>query len=197
MTDLSDSYSPQWLYLDEFARALRPDVELTDDYSTFEPTPDTEEAAEVKAAIALLVRDRIIANGKLNEAEFRFLEGKPDLTTTAWVNQLAADDFNWRQSHLIAGVDTTKPKGRLHDHIGLLIEIAASALQYFGKQADTARRTPPEQTRTAGLIEKLFSEGIPPELGPADILKRLNDHIGTKGRLISKDTLRRVLDKRK
>jgi len=196
MTDISDSYSPQWLYLEEFARALKPDVRLTDDYFTFEPTPDTDDVAELKAAIALLVRDRIITNGKLNEAEFRFLEGKPDLTTTAWVNQLSAEDFNWRQSQLIAGVDTTKPKGRLHDHIGLLIEIAASALQYFGKPTDTARRTPPEQKRTAGLIEKLFSDGIPPELGPADILKRLNDHIGARGRPITKDTLRRVLKRK-
>lgn len=199
MTDLSDSYSPQWLYLDEFARALRPEVELTDDYSTFEPTPDTEDAAEVKAAIALLVRDRIITNGKLNEAEFRFLEGKPDLSTTFWVNQLTPEDFSWRHSHLIAGVDNTKHKGRLHDHIGLLIEIAASALQYFGEPAAKPRRNSPEQTRALTVLREIYGDTFPTrgKVTDKDLVRAVNAKLDKSERALEKDTVLRAAGRRR
>lgn len=152
---LSESYSPRWLYLHEFALALA--------------LPGTDED-ELKDAIALLIRDRLIVDGRLNEAEFRFLEGRPDLRTTAWVNTLTSDDFNWTLSQMIAGVDTTKPKGRLHDHIGLLIEIAASTLRYFGEPAKEPRRKPGPRSKVdwetvfdALKIECTDRGGVPSE----------------------------------
>jgi hypothetical protein len=54
-------------------------------------------------------------------------------------------------------------------------------------------RTPPEQARASAILQTLFGGIIPPELGFGDLLKRVNDHVGTKGRPISKDTLRRTL----
>ncbi len=118
MNSLVERYQPRWLYLHEFALALAP--------------PDTDEA-DIKDAVALLIRDRLIVDGRLNEAEFRFLEGQPDLRTTAWVNKLTSDDFNWALSEMLAGVDTSKPRSRISDTFGLLIEIASSALNYFGE----------------------------------------------------------------
>ena len=56
------------------------------------------------------------------------------------------------------------------------------------------KRTPPEQTRALAIIQALFGDTIPPELGPADLLQRLNAHVGSKARPITKDTLRRALD---
>jgi hypothetical protein len=54
-------------------------------------------------------------------------------------------------------------------------------------------RTPPEQTRAIAILQALFGDIIPPELGFGDLLKRVNNHVGTKARPISKDTLRRAL----
>jgi hypothetical protein len=54
-------------------------------------------------------------------------------------------------------------------------------------------RTPPEQKRTKAILDELFSDGIPAALGPSDVLKRINDHIGKDGRPVTKDTLNRVL----
>jgi hypothetical protein len=115
MSGLVDCYLPKWLYLQEFMDAL----------------PGNDDA-DKHIAIALLVRDRIIVDGHLNEAEFRFLEGKPDLRTSAWVARLTADDFWWSTSQMLAGVDTSKPGSRVSDSVGLLIEIASTALDHFG-----------------------------------------------------------------
>jgi hypothetical protein len=120
---LIDRYLPRWLYLHEFALSLPSDDE-----------------ADLKAAIALLVRDRLIVDGHLNEIEFRFLEGKPDLRTTAWVNKLSTEDFNWATSAMLAGVDTSKPGARVSDSVGILIEIAASALEHFEGKGNPPRR---------------------------------------------------------
>jgi hypothetical protein len=114
VSSLLDQYQPRWLYLHEFGEAL----------------PSADEG-ELKEAIALLVRDRLVVDGKLNEHEFRFLEGKPDMSTSAWLNKLSTDDFNWATSEMLAGVDTSKPGSRVSDHFGLLIEIAADCLDYF------------------------------------------------------------------
>ena len=54
-------------------------------------------------------------------------------------------------------------------------------------------RTPPEQTRALAILQTLFRGIIPPELGFGDLLKRINNHFGTKARPIGKDTLRRAL----
>jgi len=115
MNSLVDCYRPKWLYLQEFMDAL----------------PGNDDA-DKRLAIALLVRDRIIVDGCLNEAEFRFLEGKPDLRTSAWVARLTPDDFGWKTSQMLAGVDTSKPGSRVSDSVGLLIEIASTALDHFG-----------------------------------------------------------------
>jgi hypothetical protein len=120
---LIDRYLPRWLYLHEFALSLPSDDE-----------------ADLKDAIALLVRDRLIVDGHLNENEFRFLEGKPDLRTTAWVNKLSTEDFNWATSEMLAGVDTSKPGARVSDSVGILIEIAASALEHFEGKGNPPRR---------------------------------------------------------
>ena len=70
-----------------------------------------------------------------------------------------------------------------------------AAPQEKPKQPAEARvpRTPPEQARATAILQTLFGDMIPPELGFGDLLKRLNDYIGTKGRPIEKDTLRRAL----
>ena len=78
MNSLIECYQPRWLYLKEFSDAL-----------------PGEDESEKREAIALLVRDRLIVDGRLNEQEFRFLEGKPGLRTFAWVERLTADDFQW------------------------------------------------------------------------------------------------------
>jgi hypothetical protein len=202
VNSVADRYQPRWLFLDEFAGALRPGIAFNK--FSFEPTPDSEEQTDVKDAIALLVRDRIIVDGRLNEAEFRFLEGKPDLRTTAWVNQLTADDFNWSLSHIIAGVDTTKSKGRLHDHIGLLIEIAASALAYFGQTPEAARRSPqeiqdgPEVRRAKAVLKKLYDDRIPSaeQLTDGDLHKAVNQAREKDAREISKTTILRASGRR-
>jgi len=54
-------------------------------------------------------------------------------------------------------------------------------------------RTPPEQARAQAILQTLFGNTRPPELGFSDLLKRINDHIGKTGRPITKDTLRRTL----
>jgi hypothetical protein len=64
MNSLIECYQPRWLYLTEFSDAL----------------PGADES-EKREAIALLVRDRIIVDGHLNEAEFRFLEGNGHQTS--------------------------------------------------------------------------------------------------------------------
>jgi len=152
VSDPLDRYQPRWLYLHEFGEAL----------------PCTDEA-ELKDAIAVLVRDRLIVDGKLNEHEFRFLEGAPDLRTAAWINKLTAEDFNWADSQLLAGVDTSKPGSRVSDHVGLLIEIAADCLNYFAAEegeigsrtsagTPKPRRTSPEAARALKAIKAIYGK---------------------------------------
>jgi hypothetical protein len=129
MNPLIERYRPRWLYLHEFAGALG------------QAAPHATDI-EIADAIALLVRDRLIDDGKLNDREFRFLEGKPDLRTTAWLNLLEAGDFNWSESQMLAGVDTTKPGTRVSDHAGLLIEIAESCIDHFEDNKPRATREP-------------------------------------------------------
>jgi hypothetical protein len=124
VSSLVDRYLPRWLYLHEFALSLPSDDE-----------------ADLKDAIALLIRDRLMVDGHLNEIEFRFLEGKPDLRTTAWINKLSTSDFNWATSEMLAGVDTTKPGARVSDSVGILIEIAASAVEHFEDRGKPPRRS--------------------------------------------------------
>lgn len=184
MSDLLSRYVPRWLYLHEFALSLENDDE-----------------DELKEAIALLVRDRLIVDGSLNEREFRFLEGKPDLRTTAWINKLSANDFNFATSELIAGVDTTRAGSRVSDAVGILIEIAASALVYFGEAPEAARRSPqdgPELRRAKAVLKKLYGDRIPSaeHLTDGDLHKAVNQAREKDMREMSKTTILRAASRR-
>jgi hypothetical protein len=176
-----DRYQPRWLYLHEFCLSLGGD--------------EADEDA-LKDAIALLVRDRLIVDGKLNEHEFRFLEGKPDLRTSAWINDLCVDDFNWATSEILAGVDTTEPRTRPSDTIGILIEIASCAVRYFGEPASEPRRDRdgPQVIRAKVLLEKVFGCVEPPRSQTTDsmLVKKVTDAIPTGDQPISRDSILRA-----
>jgi hypothetical protein len=176
VSSLLDQYQPRWLYLHEFGEAL----------------PSADEG-ELKEAIALLVRDRLVVDGKLNEHEFRFLEGKPDLRTAAWINNLRAEDFNWADSQLLAGVDTSKAGTRVSDHVGLLIEIAADCLDYFapsGKEhpRQGLRLPSPNDAKIRDEVRATYDEAErsgskPPNT--AELGKLVSNSLKTKGYFVA------------
>ena len=167
MSALVYAYSPRWLYLDEFAIALE--------------QPGCEEN-DLKEAIALLVRDRLIVDdGRLNESDFRFLEGRPDLRSMAWVNNIEARDFAWAHSQIIAPLDSTKRKWEANNHTRLLIEISASALDLF-RLPDGAVRKEPRRKKTSYEQDRIRDAVIatygkipsPREASTQAIFKKIN-----------------------
>jgi hypothetical protein len=177
---LSESYTPQWLYLREFMDAL-----------------GSTDENEMKDAVLLLIRDRLVFDGKIDERHFRFLAGKPQIDDATWLAELAHEDIAWGDSCI---------RARPADPLALqpqwfLIEIATAALSLFGHTSKTKvkpTRTPPEQIRASAALRDLFGDSVPTrgEMTDGYLLKMLNDHIGNKGRPITKDTLARATGRR-
>jgi hypothetical protein len=189
VNDLIRRYQPRWLYLHEFADALRRiESKVTDD--------------DIAEAITLLVRDRLVEDGRLNEREFRFLEGKPDVRTTAWLSSIAAEDFNWSDSQILAGVDTTKMNSRVSDQHGVLIEIAESCIDYFEhaelRAIKQRTNSGPEVRRAKAVLQKLYPKGVPSSdrLTDGDLHSSVNKALGKDERSISKTTVLRAAGRR-
>jgi hypothetical protein len=188
MSALLDAYSPWWLYLHEFALALE--------------QPGTDEE-DLKEAIALLVRDRLIIDGRLNEADFRFLEGRPDLQSMAWVNSLTVMDFAWAHSQIIVPIDSTKSKWERQNLTRLLIEIAASAVSLFHPPEGFARKEPrrvrvaPEQNKARDAVIAHYGKiPSPTEASTQQIFNKIN--VGrAETDVIKKGTIEHALGRRK
>jgi hypothetical protein len=181
---LSESYTPRWLYISEFMEAL--------------PGSDI---AEKEEAVLLLIRDRLIVGGAIDENQFRFLSGKPDIRDATWLANLSHADIAWGDSCIRA--DATES---LVQSGWFLIEIAAAGLALFqsgkSQKPHKPRRTPPEQIRTRAALTALFGATVPSrdELTDSDLHKRVNDQIckASKGaRPVSKDTVLRTVGRRK
>jgi hypothetical protein len=174
---LSESYTPQWLYLREFMDAL-----------------GSTDESEMQDAVLLLIRDRLVFDGKIDEKHFRFLAGKPSIVDASWLASLSDSEVKWEDSTIFA------PRGpSSFPDTWFLIEIATSSLSLFGSRtsesAPRARRTPPEVTRALGALKELFGDKIPgpDQLTNQDLLKKVNDHQGKRDqRLSAKDSLMRA-----
>jgi len=175
---LSESYTPQWLYLQEFMDAL-----------------GSHDESEMQDAILLLIRDRLVFDGKLDEKHFRFLAGKPSIVDASWLANLSNSQIKWEDSAILAA----REPDAFPDTQWFLIEIATSCLSLFGsrtsKNAVRPRRTPPEQTRALGALKEIFGDNIPgsDQLTNQDLLKKVNDHQRKQGqRPSAKDSLMRA-----
>jgi hypothetical protein len=138
---LSESYIPQWLYVREFMDALG----SADEY-------------ERRDAVVLLIRDRLVFDGKIDEKHFRFLAGKPSIVDASWLANLSESEINWEDSTIRA---PREPDGfSMPDWF--LIEIATSALSLFRSRtlesAPQARRTPQWKTPAPGMIRAKIHE---------------------------------------
>jgi hypothetical protein len=182
VTDFLAKYTPYWLYLDEFMRAL--------------PEASEEEKRE---AILLLVRDRLIINGKIDETHFRFLGGKPQIDDAGWLAGLSEDDVAWDSSTIrTASID---PFAAPSWH---LIEIATSCLSLFGSQTITTeenkpKRTPVEQARALTAITAVYGR-IPSQTEiPNKVLDQaVNQYLKSKGLPpVKADAIQRAAGRRK
>jgi hypothetical protein len=159
----------------------------------------SHDESEMQDAILLLIRDRLVFDGKLDEKHFRFLAGKPQIDDATWLAELSHDDVAWGDSSIRAKpADPTALQAQW-----FLIEIATSALSLFGKASRNSVKTKPtraspEQIRTRAALRDLFGDNIPTreEITDGDLLKKVNDYIGNKARPISKDTLARTTGRR-
>jgi hypothetical protein len=150
-TSLIDRYQPRWLYLDEFAASLPGD-----------------DIADKREAILLLIRDRLIVDGGLNERQFRFLGDKPDALEASWLAGIELDALDWQQSWLLAPsvVHENETLPFAASRQWLLIEIAAECLQLFGAPISVAtgkrkRKTPVKEKRAEQAIQAIFKGKIP------------------------------------
>jgi hypothetical protein len=186
VTDFLAKYTPYWLYLDEFMRALRGASE-----------------EEKREAILLLVRDRLIINGKIDETHFRFLGGKPQIDDASWLAGLSEDDVAWDSSSIrTASID---PFAAPSWH---LIEIATSCLTLFGFQKTTTEenkpkraltRTKAEQERAKTAMMEIYGK-IPPqtEVSNKVLGKAVNENLEQKGlKAVKADALQRAAGRRK
>ena len=183
MSDVLSRYSPRWLYLNEFMDAL--------------PGSDIAE----KEAVLLLIRDRLIVGGSIDENSFRFLAGKPQIENASWLANLSDADIAWDNSCIRA--EPALPDDSLGRHLSssgwYLIEIAADGLNLFrsGKNQKIAQpqRTPPEQTRALGVMKALFDSKIPAKDQPTntDLVRKVQDEMERQGvRTVSKETILRA-----
>jgi hypothetical protein len=176
---LSESYTPQWLYLREFMDAL-----------------GSTDESEMQDAVLLLIRDRLVYDGKIDEKHFRFLAGKPSIVDASWLANLSDSEVKWEDSTILA----PREPGSFPDAQWFLIEIATSSLSLFGsrtsKNAPRARRTPPEVTRAEGALRKLYGDKIPgsDEMTGPDLLNALNEFQKTQPnkREFKKDSVMRA-----
>jgi hypothetical protein len=185
VTEFLAKYTPYWLYLDEFMRAL--------------PEASEEQKRE---AILLLVRDRLIINGKIDETHFRFLSGKPQIENATWLANLSDDDVAWRDSNIRAA--TIDPMVQQSWH---LIEIATSCLTLFGRLSTTSgkgpkrasTRTKVEQERAKMAIMAVYGR-IPSQTEiPNKVLdKAVNQYLKSEGLPpVKADALQRAAGRRK
>jgi hypothetical protein len=185
VTDILAKYTPYWLYLDEFMRAL--------------PEASEEEKRE---AILLLVRDRLIINGKIDETHFRFLAGKPQIDDAGWLAGLSEDDVAWDSSTIrTASIDQfAAPSWHL-------IEIATTCLNLFGRLSTTSgkgprrasTRTKVEQERAKMAIMAVYGR-IPSQTEiPNKVLEQaVNQHLKSEGLpTVKADALQRAAGRRK
>ena len=152
--------------------------------------------SEMQDAVLLLIRDRLVFDGKIDEKHFRFLTGKPSIVDATWLVNLSHESVDWEKSCIIA----PRQPGNFPDTEWFLIELATSCLSLFGSRTSEsaplrARRTPQEVTRARGALKELFGDKIPgpDELTNKDLHKIVNDHQQNKElRLIAKDSLMRA-----
>jgi hypothetical protein len=177
---LYESYTPRWLYLTEFMDALGQADEF-----------------EKQEAVLLLIRDRLIYDGKIDERHFRFLTGKPSIVDAVWLATLSHESVDWQNSGIIApGADNNAyPQW-------FLIEIASAGLSHFGsmKSAKKPRRarTSPEQARALKAMKALYG-GIPPqdEVSNSVLNQEVNKYLKQEGlEPVKKDAIQRVAGRR-
>jgi hypothetical protein len=184
VNDLIKRYSPQWLYLGEFMDAL--------------PGSNIDEKKE---AIILLIRDRLIINGAIDETHFRFLGGKPPINVGYWLANFSYDDVSWDESTIRA------PAGGVADIVRwYLIEIAASGLTLFasdkgGKgKKPTRNKASPEQERALKALHAIYGDRIPPqnEVSNKVLEKIVNDRLHADGlQKVKPDALQRAAGRRR
>ena len=152
--------------------------------------------SEMQDAILLLIRDRLVFDGKIDEKHFRFLAGKPSIVDASWLANLSDSEVKWEDSTILA----PREPGSFPDTQWVLIEIATSSLSLFGSRtsesAPRAQRTPPEVTRAKGALRKLYGDKIPgsDEMTGQDLLKALNEFQKTQPnkREFKKDSVMRA-----
>jgi hypothetical protein len=183
VSDLLSRYSPRWLYLEEFMEAL----------------PGTN-TAEKQEAVLLLIRDRLIVGGSLDETNFRFLTGKPQIEDATWLANLSHADVAWSDSSirsLAADNSFTSEKW-------FLIEIASAGLSLFSSRTSAKEpskaphRTSPEQARALKAIKEIYGR-IPPqdEVSNSVLDHAVNKHLKEKGlESVKKDALMRAAGRR-
>src|SRR5258705_6819856 len=114
--------------------------------------------SEKEDAVLLLIRDRLVFDGKIDERHFRFLAGKPSIIDASWLASLSDSEIEWEDSGIVA---PREPGSFPHTQL-FLIEIATSALSLFGSSASgstaKAQRTPPEQLRALKAIKEIYSK---------------------------------------
>jgi hypothetical protein len=184
---LSESYVPQWLYLTEFMGALRGSDE-----------------SEKKDAILLLIRDRLVFDGKFDEKHFRFLAGKPSIVDASWLADLDHKNVDWQASSIIAPGDSGLP-GDLGPPRPYLIEIATSALSLFGSRTSAkaslmrARRFGPETARALKAIKAIY-DTIPPqdEVSTPVLDKTVNKYLKQQNlEPVKRDAIQRATGRRR
>jgi hypothetical protein len=186
---LYESYTPQWLYLTEFMDALGQADEI-----------------EKQDAVLLLIRDRLIYDGKIDEKHFRFLTGKPSIADATWLANLSHESVDWEKSCIIApGADNNVYHALPSDFTPqwFMIEIASAGLSLFGarksaKEPRRARRTPPEQARALKAMKAIYGR-IPPqdEVSNSVLEQAVNKHLKQKGlEAVKKDAIQRVAGRR-
>jgi hypothetical protein len=186
VSDLLSRYSPRWLYLDEFMAAL----------------PGTD-ISEKKEAVLLLIRDRLIVGGSIDETNFRFLAGKPQIKDATWLANLSHADVAWGDSSIRA--DGSSENDAFIQPFGwFLIEIAAAGLTLFrsgkNQKAPTPHRTSPEQARALKALRALYGEKIPPQEEVANkvLESRANGWLKENDLLpVKPDALQRAAGRRK
>ena len=182
MSDLLKSYPPRWLYLSEFMDSL----------------PGANED-EKKEAVLLLIRDRLIADGRLDETHFRFLSGKPQIEDATWLANLSHDDVAWGDSTIRA--TSADPFAQSQ---WFLIEIATSGLSLFRASSRAKGSTPHRKSRSSPAQDMARAEVIArygkipsdAEATTQKIFQEINRG-RAEGDVISKGTLEWALGRRK
>jgi hypothetical protein len=156
--------------------------------------------AEKKDAIVLLIRDRLVVEGGIDEKHFRFLAGKPAIDDATWLVDFSHDDVDWERSTIRAP--------RADPHFALpewfLIEIATAGLSLFGSMTagkpTRKKRIGPEFARAQGALKKIYGEKIPAmeEVPNKDLEKIVNDRLKLDGlKVVKADAVQRASGRRR